>query len=354
MTEKLKGKRTVFLGDEQDYFKLITCPECSEVTWFDIEAPYEELIKMADEGMTQYLLVRKSDNYIANRMLWECGSIEGVVLVDSENPFEIEEKRGKMNKPFWEFVQANSHSQIEETGAFHYFNKEPFSEEEMKEFVENVYMKIKGYLDSEKTALEIGCAGGLTMFRLAPHLKTYIGTDMTKMSVRKNSARIEENNINNIQLFQCEANKVKNLPVSGVNIVIINSVIQFFPGINYLKDVLEQCCGLMNDEGIIFLGDIIDLGKKKELLQEYLALKCEHAEAAVWTDFANELFLSRDCFKYLSSQIDGLSDIEITDKTGEIRNELTEYRYDVMIHYKKEKKRTENHTGKNQYAWKLI
>lgn len=344
-------KKSVFLGTKEEYNSL------SEMNaeWLDIFIDHCEIVDRVKQKGYACLLVKKKDNYIANQLLWECRQLEEVFIVDSDDPFEIEIKKGKMsNKKVWDFISVNSHSQIEEGGYYHCFNNKPFSREEVEEFADNVYLKLQQYLVGEKIALEIGCASGITMFRLQPYLKTYIGVDMAGVSLKKNRERAEEKGIKNIELIQCEANQVGDLSVDKVDIVIINSVVQYFPGINYLKKTVEQCISLMGGEGILFIGDIMDLDKRENLIKSVMHYKKEHPDADVRTDYSGELFLSRKYFIYLASLVDGIYKVEIADKIGKIRNEMTEFRYDVILHYKRGSKKMTNCTGKVQSAEKKV
>lgn len=344
-----------FLGNKEEYFILTNCFTDRDINWLDIFSGYDEILEKIKKDSYSCLLVKKKDNYIANRLLWESVTLKEVMIVDSENPFELEMKKWIMSKKkMWDFISVNSQSQIEEGGYFHCFNNIPFTKEEVKEFADNVYLKLRDYLNKEKTALEIGCASGITMFRLLPYLKAYIGVDMASISLKKNKERIEKENINNVTFFQKEANEIISLPVGKVDIVIINSVVQYFPGINYLKEVISQSFSLMQEEGLLYLGDIMDLEKKEDLIRAAQLYKKEHPEADTRLDYSDELFLSRKYFDYLASVMDDIYKIEITNKLGKIRNEMTDFRYDVILYYKKGCGMKGHYSRKIQTAKRII
>lgn len=347
-------EKVVFAGSEEDY-RFVFDRISGKINWLDISCDYDELVQeIADKGYS-CLLVMKKGNFIANKLLWECGTLTEVKIIDSDNPYEIEVKKGKMsNKKIWDYISVNASSQIEEGGFYHCFNNEPFSQEEVKEYVDNAYLKLKDHMDKEKTAFEIGCASGLTMFRLLPYLKAYIGVDMAGVNIRKNKESVRQKEIKNVELFQCEADKIGSLSVGTIDILIINSVAQYFPGINYFRDVIIQGINMMGEEGILYIGDVMDLAKRKDLVRAALQYKEEHPDADTRTDYSDDLFFCRKYFEYLSSTVDGIYKIEITDKIGSIKNEMTNYRYDVILYYKRDAGKLENYSGKTQSAEKLI
>lgn len=347
--------RNAFLGTLEDYYLLLGKDQTKEIEWLDVSCGYEEILQKIEEQKYLCLLTMKKDNFIANQVLWECETLNEVMIVDSDDPYEVEVKKGKFsNDIMWNYISVNGATQIEEGGFYHCFNNQPFSQEEIKEFTENTYLKLQAYLSMEKNAMEIGCASGITMFRLQPYFKTYIGVDMASVSLKKNSERAKQNGIDNIELFQCEANKVGQLAMPPVDVVIMNSVIQHFPGINYLREVIMQCLSLMSDEGIFYIGDVMDLKKRRNLVRDALLYKECHPNASTRTDYSDDLCVCREYFEYLAGTVDGIYKIEISDKIGEIRNEMTDYRYDVILHYKRNTGTMKNCVKKVQSAERIM
>lgn len=347
--------RNAFLGTLGDYRLLLGKYQTEEIEWLDVSGGYEEILQKIKEQKYSCLLTMKKDNFIANQVLWECEILNEVMIVDSDDPYEIETKKGKLsNDIMWNYISVNGATQIEEGGFYHCFNNQPFSKEEIKEFTENTYLKLQAYVGLEKNAMEIGCASGLTMFRLQPYFKSYVGVDMASVSLKKNRERVKRNGIENIELFQCEANKIGQLVIPPINVVIMNSVIQYFPGINYLREVILQCFRLMNDEGILYIGDVIDLTKRKDLVRDALLYKECHPNAVTRIDYLDDFCVCREYFEYLANTVDGIYQIEVSDKIGKIRNEMTDYRYDVILHYKRNTGTMENCVKKVQSAKKII
>ena len=251
-------------------------------------------------------------------------------------------KRLLGNPRVWDFVakQAKSENGILRGGWKNSYTGEYFSDEEMKEYADDVYEKLKDYLHNDTVCLEIGCASGLTMYRIAPYCKKYIGTDQANKNLEINKKVNDDSGIANIELIQCRADEIDRKSVGNVDIVIFNSVCQYFDDEQYMLDVFEKCAALIPEEGVIYYGDIRDadlLGEYKKSLYEYKAKDdnrfvsnaIEHAENG------SELLFKREFFERLPERYDFVGGVEITKKYGSIRNEMTEYRYDVVVHISK-------------------
>lgn len=304
--------------------------------FLDICNPKDVIIDYIRKDRYQIILIERGNNYLANQLLWECEDIEGVCIIDGDNPYEIEKKKSRMmNKRTWDYIAVNATSEIEAGGWRDSYSLEAFSKKEMEEYAEDVYVKLKDYTGPNKAAFEIGCASGLTMFRMAPCFGRYIGTDMAKINLEKNEAIIAENKIENISLLQCEAIEIGKTEMKNIDVVILNSVCQYFPGINYLRSVIEQSIQMLNTDGIIYLGDVMDLDKKRNLEESLIAYKMEHPDKNTKTDRTDELFLKRDYFYHLGETLPQIVKVEVSDKIATIENELTRYRYDVILHVSK-------------------
>ena len=122
--------------------------------------------------------------------------------------------------------------------------------------------------------------------------------------------------------------------------VILNSVVQYFPDIDYLLEVLRGAVALVRDGGRIFVGDVRHLG----LLRTFHA-SVEAARAAQTFGIAElkslvagavrretELAIDPRFFVALPHHLPGVSAVEVLVKRGPSNNELTRYRYDVVLH----------------------
>ena len=212
------------------------------------------------------------------------------------------------------------------------FRGESFSLREMKQYTDNTIKKLLPYLSNEKVVIEIGCASGLTMFHVAPYVKKYIGTDMAKQNLLRNGKRIANDSIANIVLKQCSADKILEAVDTKADVVIMNSVVQYFPDMEYFENVIRDCLSMLNPGGVLYIGDLLDKELLPVFLEELKIWKQAHPNSrSVKLDRSDELWIRREYFKDMERKYEWIHDIQISNKVGEIANELTKYRYDVVI-----------------------
>ncbi len=236
----------------------------------------------------------------------------------------------------WDYVARNASNEIEAGGWRNSYDGKLFSDEEMQEFAADVYIKLKPYLNSTSTSvLEIGCASGITMFKIAPYVKRYIGSDMSQVNLNRNQEKIIRENIDNIHIVNCKADKINIFQNEKIDIIIMNSVCQYFGTEDYLCDVIKKCIQVLTRKGIIYIGDVRDADKKEEFeksIENYcLANKVRNKKRGD----SSELFLPQSFWGELKMDYSEIREIGISSKIGSIKNELTKYRYDVLIHVEK-------------------
>lgn len=306
----------------------------------DIDLPKERIKFILKDANAKILIFPSSKIKLAQEILWECDCIERVFCADSFNVEKEKEEENNMymDKSLWEYVGDKSKDDITLGGWSSSYTGEYFSTEEMQEYSENVLKKLRPFLTGSEKVLEVGCGSGLTMFPLSVYTKEYHAIDLSESTIKKNKEKAKKQGLNNITLSNYAAHDVKKINEDNFDLVIMNSVVQCFNGHNYLKNVLRTVVGMMKDRGYIFIGDIMDLDKKKEFeisLKEY---KKKNPKANTKTDLSEELFLSKEFFDNIPFIIEGATEVKITPKIYTIENELTLYRYDVLIKIDKRSK----------------
>ena len=82
-----------------------------------------------------------------------------------------------------------------------------------------------------------------------------------------------------IELLHCAADQFDGFEDASFDTVILNSVVQYFPDVDYFFNVLEKAARLVEPGGRIFLGDLRHLG----LLKAFnLAVELESASASMF------------------------------------------------------------------------
>ncbi len=219
------------------------------------------------------------------------------------------------------------------------FTGEPIPAQEMREWLQDTIASVQGCMRGGRL-LEIGCGTGLLLFKLAGGCQEYWGTDFSPQAL----AYIERQLIrvgldaSHVKLLQREASDFEGL--EGFNGIILNSVAQYFPDMEYLVRVVEGAVKCLTKEGFIFLGDIRSL----PLLEAYEAsVQLYKAQEGMTVDELrqrvseqvrqeNELLVDPGFFKALMARIPGIEHVEVRPKTGRALNELTQFRYNVILH----------------------
>lgn len=295
---------------------------------------WNEVKNKINENDIDTIIASKKDINIVSRLLWECNCLKQYCLTDTENPLLSETMNNRANELMWDSIAKRSvgeSNSIKQTGWISSFTGEYFSEKEMAEYADNTYKKLEKYCKKDTTVLEIGVASGITCFAIAPLVKKYVGIDISKETIKCTQNQLEEKKLKNVSLLYGEAEKLEKLNLKEkFDVVIINSVIQYFPGYNYFINVIKKVIMNMSDRGVIFVGDVMDLSKK-ELLQAELA-KCGRKNNK------KDLYYSKEFMKEIPAYIKSIEDVLINKKEGNVENELTLYRYDVLFMINKKNK----------------
>lgn len=198
-----------------------------------------------------------------------------------------------------------------------------------------------------KHVLEIGCGTGMIYYQLAPHIRSYAGVDLSEVSVAQIRRHVNQHpgQFPDTHLRSCGAHEVKPDEMEKTDTVIMNSVIQYFPGEDYLTRIIADNIVRLEGSGRIILGDVRDY-RLLYAFKSRLSLAKLQERAAV-TEFSwlvdqemmkeEELCFTPDYFYQLPEQFPEISHVEIRWKDGDYVNELSLYRFTVILHIGLEK-----------------
>jgi acyl-CoA synthetase (AMP-forming)/AMP-acid ligase II len=211
--------------------------------------------------------------------------------------------------------------------------------EEMSDWADASVARIREYEPRE--VLEIGCGTGLVLYRLAPHCRRYVGTDFSAslLGVTRQHLSLLHDSGCEVELRHRAADQLDEWPEATFDCVVLNSVVQYFPDSEYLVNVLRRAIALTRDGGVVFIGDVRNL----ELLECFHGLVQLGVAAATTSrgDLAQrvrrhvglerELIVSPELFSRLANESPRVSHLRVMPKEGRGHNELTEFRYDVVL-----------------------
>src|SRR5262249_44755160 len=93
-----------------------------------------------------------------------------------------------------------------------------------------------------RRALEIGCGTGRPLFRVAPEWGGYEALDFSQRSLDHVRARIAERSgqFDHVRLDRRGAHELEAYEDGAYDLVILSSVAQYFPSLDYFRDVIDQ------------------------------------------------------------------------------------------------------------------
>ncbi|MEH1164048.1 amino acid adenylation domain-containing protein [Micromonospora sp. CPCC 205539] len=192
-----------------------------------------------------------------------------------------------------------------------------------------------------RRVLEIGVGSGLLLSRIAPQVEAYWGTDLSEEAIRTLRDQVAgvPELTGTVELSARPADDVDGLPAGFFDTVVINSVAQYFPGVDYLLDVLNKAVGLLAPGGAVFLGDVRHLRLLPALRAGIEALRHpDTADPATVrpavrraVQWEGELLVDPDLFTAARAALPGVASVQVRVKRGRFHNELTRYRYDVVL-----------------------
>ena len=231
-----------------------------------------------------------------------------------------------------------SEASFDTTGWISSYTGQPIPAPEMTEWVAHTVERIRR-LDPRRI-LEIGCGTGLLLQRLAPHCETYIGTDFSETVLGDLQRQVDAAGLTGkVRLLHREAADFAGVPAGSVDLVVINSVSQYLPSIDHLREVIERAARTVAPGGAIFVGDVRSL----ELLEAFhTSVELFRAPPAIAAadlrrrvrhriSAESELVISPAFFAALARHLPGVEAVEVALKRGRADNELTRFRYDALI-----------------------
>ena len=219
------------------------------------------------------------------------------------------------------------------------YTGKPIPEAQMQGWLHSTLERIEEL--RPRRVLEIGCGVGLLLQHLAPRCEKYVGTDFSAAALQQLQQWLGSRpELQHVELLHRAATELEDLPVASFDTIILNSVVQYFPDIEYLITTLQGATRLLSPGGRIFVGDVRHLGL---LSTFHSAVQLKKASASVdmkqlrkrisnAMSRDKELVIDPQFFHALPDRIPQLTAARVQLKRGRGPNELTRHRYDVVLH----------------------
>ena len=235
-------------------------------------------------------------------------------------------------------TRVEEHDELFDTsGWISSYTGQPVPQDEMRAWLEETVARILAL--KPRRVLEIGCGTGMLLHRIAPHVESFTGCDISSSAMARLQASVERAGLKNVTLRRGDAASCAGGHERSFDTVILNSVIQYFPGVEYLLDVLDAGLEAVADGGAIFLGDVRSL-PLAELFRA--SVECHRASddcpreelirrVAATKEREEELLIDPAFFSALRSRLPRLGQVDIQLKRHSAANEMSKFRYDVVL-----------------------
>ncbi len=219
------------------------------------------------------------------------------------------------------------------------YDGQPIPEEQMRVWAGDIVDKaLEG---KPRDVLEIGCGTGMILFQLAPRCSRYLGCDISSESIeyiRRHLPALGTAGAN-VSLEQRAAHELSFLAAASLDLVILSSVVQYFPSAAYLAGVLETCITLLRPHGRILLADLRNL----DLIDAFHTSICidqsteDRTASAIVSDVGDrvqherELLVSPAFFTRLHRRHPEIAGVQLHLQRGILPNELNKYRFQAIL-----------------------
>ncbi|NET44009.1 non-ribosomal peptide synthetase [Okeania sp. SIO2B3] len=220
------------------------------------------------------------------------------------------------------------------------YDSQPIPEAQMRVWANDIAGQVLG--TNPEKVWEIGCGSGMLLFQIAPHTEVYYGTDISDASLEYIRRQIAEHSDKyaHVTLAQKAATEMADVSDDSFDVVLLNSIVQYFPSIDYLLEVIENSIRVVKPGGSIVLGDIRNFPLMEAFqtsVQLYkatpsLSVKQLTERIDRFIQQEKELLVSPEFFVALKQKYPEITHVQMRLQKGRELNELNKYRYSVLLH----------------------
>ncbi|HKX42696.1 MAG TPA: MupA/Atu3671 family FMN-dependent luciferase-like monooxygenase, partial [Burkholderiaceae bacterium] len=217
------------------------------------------------------------------------------------------------------------------------YTGEALPAEEMRDWLDATVERIRSL--APRRVLEIGCGTGMLLFRVAPHGDHYCGVDFSEAALGHIATHLPATLRPRVELRQHAADDLGGIAPASFDLVVINSVAQYFPDIGYFVRVLEQAAAALAPGGRIFVGDVRSLPLLEqfhESIELHRGGQAPGADAlrervAERVRAESELVIDPQFFGAFAARTGLFGAADVLAKRSRFDNEMSRFRYDVIL-----------------------
>ncbi|WP_158929672.1 non-ribosomal peptide synthetase [Acidisphaera sp. S103] len=193
---------------------------------------------------------------------------------------------------------------------------QPIPAEHMAAWRDATLKRLRGL--PRRRVLEIGAGTGMILHGLAADTELYVATDTSAPALARIATRLDPDIADRVRLERRDAADFEGLG-GNFDLILLNSVVQYFPSADYLRRVLDGVRERLAPGGTVFLGDLRHLGLAGRLAER----------GGRRMEDETELLLDP---AWLGGQ--GFEGVVALLKHGAAGCELTDWRFDALLRLK--------------------
>ena len=233
---------------------------------------------------------------------------------------------------------SNDKDSIFNTGIWkNSYDNSQIPKQEMDEWIDTTIRKISKFISDDTKILEIGCGNGLLYSRLIDKISAYTGIDPSREAIHSiANSELGKKFSHKTSLFPIETNDLDTEVSEKFDLIIINSVIQYFSSSEYLYEVIAKLENFISSEGVIFIGDVRSFDMRNLYYEDvcrYRKVDKEefdnHLKKLSITE--KELLVTPSFFNYFKEKNTWVQDYVIDLRDGKYVNEMTKFRFDAIL-----------------------
>ncbi|UGQ12520.1 AMP-binding protein [Yinghuangia sp. ASG 101] len=317
------------------------------------DLPDSRLRALVRDTAPRVLISERALTALANDLFWNSPATRALLSADSADALAEREPDGaRMSPELWNHIADHAADPVSANGWHSPYTGARLGDATLERYVRATVDKLSGHLPPDAAVLEIGCGTGATLRGLAPRVGRYVGVDPSAGALRWAERACREQRLGNVSLHALGALELDALPEESTgpfDAVVLNSVVQSFGGLNYLRTVIGEAVARTGKRGVVYLGHVWDAARREEFVASVAARhRPEHAGRPLAA--ADALFVPAAFLADLPHHFPEIARVEIGPMAVD-DEDLSAYAYDAILHVDRAAPRpgTPREPAKRQY-----
>lgn len=216
------------------------------------------------------------------------------------------------------------------------YTGEPLPTAHMRRWVEATVRRLEAL--PHRRVVDVGCGVGLVLERLVATCESYLAFDVAPHALHRALSCVPAELRDRVTTRVADAAVVRDLDADSADLVVLNSVVQYFPSEAYLTEVLGHAMRVAGPAGAVLVGDVRDLrlvgAFHADTQSRRLPPGSPAADLAATVDrlvaAETELCLAPAYFAGLAATRPGW-DVRLLSRTEPDRTEMSRFRWDALL-----------------------